>query len=787
MSHREAEQLAQIQRLQQELAALKQQQEGVDSGISTFAHTRNTPASAAAAATKVKVLPMPQSLDPAAALSPKQSPVPKPSPAHDTASLSSPASSTPTSLDKPSPQLPPRPTRAPSFHFDDIFAAGDHPPSSRPADFSIFDILDQPQPSPSPSRPHHVSHPSLTGSGSFGGAMAIDATAADLPRRTKVRNEIVATERSYLNSLSVLKQVWVDPLKERAVSLRVSLPHVAVFIAHVDPVIALHQAFALSMDQVEADGAGIAALFLTTIPYFKMYWEYVHNYARVIALLRALQHDNQPFADFVAEAQADPRMGGRMLADLYIAPVQRLPRYVLLLKELLKVTEAALREVHDGGVAVSSPRREVQALQTELTLTREALVEMERCARGVNEAQREIEGRARLREVSTRLGRRHASLSLSTPTRRLVMEEEVQREKKGRGKPARVLLCTDMLLWMTDYEFKGAMPLSHVSFRASNMQKPAYSRAGIDWEAVPTTSPVSEWFLDILCAPMDPSAPSSPTPARAQPTAPVVLPTLTKDLMFPPVPGLAPAPASQSNSPSPAMSPHNNATSASAPSPTHAVAVPASASVVDRTHWRPVVRLLFDSEDQLMRWVCALTSCVDDADVHTQAHRRSRSINKAMGSTHGVLAVPASASASASAHTPVVAAAAAADPEDPPKLSSLPRQRPRPVPVPTPAAAAPAASASAPTPAPAPASGAHTDVPATAAHTRRASLGYQPGATPMPLFQAPQPKPQPKPEPVAVVPAAKEAPVAEAKVETPAPVAHDPFGDAPAFLSKRAR
>ncbi len=329
-------------------------------------------------------------------------------------------------------------------------------------------------------------------------------------------------------------------------SLRVPLANVATFIAHVDPIIALHQNFFLALQSTQNEGEGIAAAYLTTIPFFSMYREYVYNYDNVTSLLASLRGDNDAFAAFLDEVAADPRSGGRSLSGVYIMPVQRLPRYVLLLKELLSAYERDLKQAQANLASpLHTPAMQAalrsdagfESLQTETLLLREALAAMELCARGVNEAQKEIEGQARLRDISTRLGKKYLSLQLAHPSRRLVKEALLRREKKGRGKEARVILCNDMLVWLTDYEFKGAMPLDRVAFKASTMSKPAYVRPGLSFDAPAST--VSEWFIDLKCL-LDDERISSPQPDAASPQKTIVYSTLTKDVMFPP---LAPHPA----------------------------------------------------------------------------------------------------------------------------------------------------------------------------------------------------------------------------------------------------
>lgn len=58
----------------------------------------------------------------------------------------------------------------------------------------------------------------------------------------------------------------------------------------------------------------------------------------IVSLSLFALFQNGQFARFLEQAQQDPRSMGLSIADLLIEPVQRIPRYKLLLEQLLKYT-----------------------------------------------------------------------------------------------------------------------------------------------------------------------------------------------------------------------------------------------------------------------------------------------------------------------------------------------------------------------------------------------------------------------------------------------------------------
>ena len=82
----------------------------------------------------------------------------------------------------------------------------------------------------------------------------------------------------------------------------------------------------------------IAPCFLHFAPYLKMYSQYCSNhFAATQALSKYMKQSD--IASVITRLLADPRNNNRALDDYLIQPIQRIPRYKLLLEELLRRTE----------------------------------------------------------------------------------------------------------------------------------------------------------------------------------------------------------------------------------------------------------------------------------------------------------------------------------------------------------------------------------------------------------------------------------------------------------------
>jgi hypothetical protein len=159
--------------------------------------------------------------------------------------------------------------------------------------------------------------------------------------------------------------------------------------------------------------------------------------------VHTLTTENTQFAQFLAQQRE--RMDGMDLMSLLIAPVQRIPRYALLLREVLKYTPAH-HEDHAG--------------------LQEALLKIEAVAARVNESKRHCERVEHILNIMTRLGR--DCPPLFAPTRTLVQEIELTVRSASRfgeptDKPRVFFLFNDMLVWAhSTMEFRGCAALVDV-------------------------------------------------------------------------------------------------------------------------------------------------------------------------------------------------------------------------------------------------------------------------------------------------------------------------------------
>lgn len=160
-------------------------------------------------------------------------------------------------------------------------------------------------------------------------------------QRREVVTEIVNTEDSYFSCLDIVARVYLAPLEEALGQNKpiITQDEVTAVFSNIREIHQLHSR--LSTELKEAQGGSengpFAHVLAKHIPSFKIYTEYVNNFNNSLATLSQSQR-KKAFQQFLSEANRHPDCRGRDLPTFLINPIQRLPRYILLLQELQKLT-----------------------------------------------------------------------------------------------------------------------------------------------------------------------------------------------------------------------------------------------------------------------------------------------------------------------------------------------------------------------------------------------------------------------------------------------------------------
>uniref|UniRef100_A0A3P9M4Q2 FYVE, RhoGEF and PH domain containing 4a n=1 Tax=Oryzias latipes TaxID=8090 RepID=A0A3P9M4Q2_ORYLA len=156
----------------------------------------------------------------------------------------------------------------------------------------------------------------------------------------KIASELLHTEKAYVARLHLLDQVFCSKLMEEANKGTFPVDVVKNIFSNISSIHAFHSQFLLPdlekrMDEW-ASTPRIGDILQRFTPFLKMYAEYVKNFDNAMELLKQWSDRSPQFKAIILEIQSQEVCGCLTLQHHMLEPVQRIPRYEMLLKDYLK-------------------------------------------------------------------------------------------------------------------------------------------------------------------------------------------------------------------------------------------------------------------------------------------------------------------------------------------------------------------------------------------------------------------------------------------------------------------
>ncbi|OAD56686.1 Rac guanine nucleotide exchange factor JJ, partial [Eufriesea mexicana] len=236
--------------------------------------------------------------------------------------------------------------------------------------------------------------------------------------RLQAIQEIFTTEVTYLRHLETLMEYFVQPMFERKL-----LNH-NLLLTLSENIKTLYNVSGELIKELKEDPQNITSAFHKVAPFFKLYSVYAYDYEQILSLLQAKQENDAVFKDFITKQETRPEVG-RKLPSLLIMPIQRVPRYKLLLREVLQHT--------------SNKHKEYNLLQA-------CLVEVEKAARHMNTFIEQYEETQKLLKLQKCIIN---PINLVKPGRKLIKQGALMRVSRRRNSAYRryFVLLNDILLY----------------------------------------------------------------------------------------------------------------------------------------------------------------------------------------------------------------------------------------------------------------------------------------------------------------------------------------------------
>eukprot|EP01130_Rhizamoeba_saxonica_P016625 TRINITY_DN771_c0_g1_i1.p1 TRINITY_DN771_c0_g1~~TRINITY_DN771_c0_g1_i1.p1 ORF type:complete len:943 (-),score=273.03 TRINITY_DN771_c0_g1_i1:66-2894(-) len=216
--------------------------------------------------------------------------------------------------------------------------------------------------------------------------------------------EVVSTEETYVNNLKKMKELFYDPMMEQEMLDPNDLK--TIFSKNeLDVIVGFNAIFKAQMQCYINHKMNyftpVSHAFGKMPQFLKIYTVYTNNYTKSLLAIAYQKEKNSVFRNFITTMSHQQELLGSYL----VLPIQRPPRYVMLLKTLLENTPIDHEDYNS---------------------LKDVLDEVSDVARHINEKKRETEERHAVTEISFKLEGIPDDYILTTPSRLYVGEGEIE-------------------------------------------------------------------------------------------------------------------------------------------------------------------------------------------------------------------------------------------------------------------------------------------------------------------------------------------------------------------------
>eukprot|EP00484_Ammonia_sp_Unknown_P028543 CAMPEP_0197034938 /NCGR_PEP_ID=MMETSP1384-20130603/12862_1 /TAXON_ID=29189 /ORGANISM="Ammonia sp." /LENGTH=1140 /DNA_ID=CAMNT_0042464913 /DNA_START=88 /DNA_END=3510 /DNA_ORIENTATION=- len=256
---------------------------------------------------------------------------------------------------------------------------------------------------------------------------AQEKEAKRLRLRDRSIKELVETERQYVHDLEVLNDVYIVPLTPSSKMQIVTTEQHRLLFNNIPSLYQLNSKFQSGLEQRHKNWdhatSKIADEFLQFAPYFHMYQGYCNSHEQAAGLVSKLEIRSSKFKKFVDAAQFDPKCNGLDLKSYLIKPLQRITKYTLILREIIKHT----LEEHPDYADLQLAMQKIN----EVNIT-------------INEKMKTFDQRQKVRDIAARFT---TNVDLVAPARYFIKEGKLTKICRKKDITYIFILFSDLLIY----------------------------------------------------------------------------------------------------------------------------------------------------------------------------------------------------------------------------------------------------------------------------------------------------------------------------------------------------
>ncbi|KAJ3437598.1 faciogenital dysplasia protein [Anaeramoeba flamelloides] len=285
------------------------------------------------------------------------------------------------------------------------------------------------------------------------------AEETKLKKRKLVIIELVKTEEDYVNDLRTIIKHYLDPITENKIVKEKDIPLIFSHTKIIETVNTmllanLHKEYPRDEDKIAYMNVG--TIFIQIAEFFKVYSQYCSNHVNAVNTV-VKYSQNQSFQQFCENNKLKiPQVRNLELLDFLIKPIQRICKYPLLFRELLKSTSKDFPDYND---------------------LKEAFLKISEVADYVNEKKRNAEEQMEVVKIHQQISGIEKKFELVKPHRRFIMEGLLKKRSKRRIQQRQFWLFNDLLLYAKPtfakgkFQYKGNIALNGALLRNFNDKK----------------------------------------------------------------------------------------------------------------------------------------------------------------------------------------------------------------------------------------------------------------------------------------------------------------------------
>ncbi|EGT30413.1 hypothetical protein CAEBREN_20241 [Caenorhabditis brenneri] len=147
--------------------------------------------------------------------------------------------------------------------------------------------------------------------------------------KIRILQEIYDTEKTYVKALTLVDEIFVNELALRCPKTQ------KLSRSMFGEISAIGKTHEILLESLRSKP--IAEVFTKFIPFLKLYTSYASHYANGLKIYAKLM-SNSDFRKTLTKIEEDPRVEGKKLQAYLIMPIQRIPRYIMLIQSLMNYT-----------------------------------------------------------------------------------------------------------------------------------------------------------------------------------------------------------------------------------------------------------------------------------------------------------------------------------------------------------------------------------------------------------------------------------------------------------------